>query len=462
MYSFSRQVTLLKPLSATLNGSDASRGSAGHNVHPAVSQGRSVPASPPVQLDTDPVETAIACRRGGPLSEAAFGRPQDRPGGALENPTDYASAPRPSEGKWRRLDHLRTASSDKRQRSCMVRPLGTTVGIRASSRGVGVAGVMRCGKTMCPACGPRIAVERRAEIERAVTAHRERGGTVLFLTLTLRHSRADTLDKLVRARSRGWRAATGGRGWVRDRRRFGVVGFIRALEEKWSIRHGWHAHVHVLVFIDASPGSAAVGDAVAGLLPAMFDRWSAAAVKSGLRAPLLVGQEAHEVTGDDAGRLMGDYFAKQAAGTAGDSAADMAWEMSNPNGKSRGDSFTPSELLDLASMGDDTCDSLWTEYELAMKGQQTLTWSRGLRDLLELGEERSDQDIAEDEAGTVEDTVLSITARSWLKLSRSSGARYELLRIVLEDGPPAALAWLTRGGYVAVLGPHEFEREEAA
>lgn len=446
--------------SATLNGYDASRGSVVANVQPLVSPWPAQQVAPAL-LDTDPAEIAFGGSGAGhPLSEGVTGRPQDRPAGALENPTDYASAPLPGEGKWRRLDYCRTESTDKRQRSCMTRPLGSTVGIRLSALGAGVAGVMRCAKVMCPACGPRIAAERRDEIERAVNAHRARGGTVLFLTLTLRHSRSDTLESLVRARSAAWRAATGGRGWLRDRRRFGVVGFIRALEEKQSIRHGWHAHVHVLVFIDASPGSAAVRHAVADLLPAMFTRWAAAAVKSGLRAPLLVGQEAHEVTGEDAGRLMGDYFAKQAAAHGTDSAESMSWELTNQNGKSRGDSFTPGELLDLASMGDDTCAGWWAEYEQGMKGQQTLTWSRGLRELLELEAERSDEEIAEDEAGDVEDTVISMTSRSWWKVARTPGARFELLRLVVAEGPPAALAYLQGLGCVAVLGRHEFEREE--
>lgn len=446
-----------QPLSATLELFDVSRGNAERPARPGVSPWQPRKAAASDDLDNDPVENAI-----GGVRDGSQGQPEARCGAALENTTDYASAPRPRAAKWAALDYLRTESTDKRQRSCMTRPLGTTVGVRLSQMGAGVAGVTRCGKVICPACGPRIAVERRAEIERAVDAWRAKGGTVLFLTFTLRHSHADTLESLVRARSGAWRAATGGRGWVKDRATFGVAGFIRALEEKWSMQHGWHVHVHALVFIDASPGSAAVLSAVADLLPAMFTRWQKAAVKSGLRAPLLVGQEAHEVTGEDAGRLMGDYFAKQAMAHGRDTAESMAWELTNQNGKGSGDSFTPGELLELAVGGDDTSAGLWSDYERQMKGQQTLTWSKGLRELVELEDERTDQEIAEDEAGDVEDTVLSITSRSWLRVSRINGARYELLRLVVEDGPPAALAYLLGLGCVAVLGRHEFEREERA
>lgn len=341
----------------------------------------------------------------------------------------------------------------------MTRPLGTTVGIRLSAVGAGVSGVMRCSKTICPSCGPRIAAERRRDIERAVDTWRASGRTVLFLTLTLRHSLRDSLADLVAARSGAWRAATGGRGWARDRREFGVAHTIRALEEKWSASTGWHAHVHALLFIEHAPGSEGVRDAVAGILPSMFSRWSSFAVAAGLGAPLLAGQDLHEVTGDEAGAVLGEYFAKQAAGSSDTPAADMAWEMSNPAGKSRGDSFTPSELLGLAAGGDDTCARLWSEYERGMKGLRTITWSRGLRDELGLDDELTDEEIAESEVGTEEDTVLSMTARSWMKLARIPGARHELLRLVVEVGPDVALAYATGLGLVAVPGLHQFEKE---
>lgn len=396
---------------------------------------------------------------GAGADSASSDSPQGHAAGMLENTTDNSSPRAPRAGMWRALDHLRTASSVKRQRSCMTGALGSTVGIRVSERGAGVSGVMHCGRVMCPACGPKIAVERRSDIERAVDAHRANGGTVLFMTLTLRHSRADTLGELVGVRSGGWKAVTGGKSWLRDRLTFGVGHYIRALEEKWSIENGWHVHVHLLVFIDHPPGSPAAALAVEGLLPAMFTRWRSYAVKAGMRAPLLRGQEAHEVTGDEAGKAMGDYFAKQASETVNDAARDMAWEMSNPNGKGRGDSFTPAEILGMAVDGDDTSAALWAEYEREMKGARTIVWSQGLRESLCMDEERTDEAIAEEEAGTVEDTVLSMTGRSWMKLARIRGARYELLRLVTTEGAGPALEYLQALGLTAVPGWHLFEMD---
>lgn len=392
-----------------------------------------------------------------PLFNAHSGSVEDAARSALENTTDNASASRRiSVSKWSKLDYLRTDSLDKRQRQCMTRPIGTTVGIRVNSYGIGVAGVMRCGKTICPACGPRIAAERRHDIQLAVDNWRGQGKTVLMMTLTLRHSRADRLADMTSAIGKCWRASTSGRSWLRDRKEFGVVHTIRAWEEKWSIENGWHAHVHVLLFIDAPAGSDAVSTAVDGLLPVFFERWAATAIDCGLRAPLIAGQDLHEVVGDEAGHALGDYFAKQSAGTADKTSEDMAWEMSNPNGKARGDSFTPGEILDLASGGDSTMQALWSEYENAMRGRRTISWSTGLRAALCIEPERSNEEIVDEEIGVAEDTLISMTSKSWVKLSRVRGARFELLSLVLTEGPLSALDWLMQRGYVATAGLHDY------
>lgn len=430
-------------------------------------KGDSDGGAPGEQLDTlrdgaSPLFNALSAQLGIQIegkTARSVGAPAG-PGGALENTTINASPSRRiNSAKWAKLDYLRSESIDKRQRRCMTAPFKKSVGIRLSSNGIGVAGVMRCGKTICPACGPRIAAVRRHDIQLAVDSWREQGNTVLMMTLTLRHSRADRLKDLTSAISKCWRASTSGKSWMRDRRDFGVQHTIRAWEEKWSIENGWHAHVHVLIFVAAPAGSEQVATAVSGLLPSFFARWQSTAVAEGLRAPLMDGQDLHEVTGDEAGKAMGDYFAKQSAGTADKTAEDMAWEMSNPNGKARGDSFTPGEILELAEGGDPMMQALWSEYEDAMKGRRTISWSTGLRDALCIEPELDDQAIVDEEIGVAEDTVISLTSRSWVKLSRVNGARFELLALVLSEGPSAALAWLTERGYTARLGLHDFEEE---
>jgi len=373
----------------------------------------------------------------------------------LENTTDNSSPPRlPSASKWAKLDWLRVESSVKRQRSCMSRPLGKTVGVRLTSGVAGISGVMHCGRVACPNCGPRIGAVRREEINRAVSVWRERGGVVLFLTLTLRHDRGQSFEELTGALSSCWAAATGGKQWVKDRARHGIAHTLRVWEEKWSIANGWHTHVHALLFLDPAADEA---PDVSDLLASMFARWARKAVSLGLGAPLLRGQDLHVVEGDaDAAEMVGSYFAKQ---VLDDAAESMAWELSNPNGKGSGDSFTPAELLELAVGGDPEMARLWGEYERGMTGRRTIAWSKGLRDAVGLDDEKSDQDIADEELSTEEDTVISMTARSWMRLSGTAGHRRELLRLVTVDGPDVALDWLRSLGLMAVAGLHDFGDE---
>lgn len=359
--------------------------------------------------------------------------------------------------KWEKIDWLRVESTVKRQRSCMSRPLGKSVGIRVSEGVAGVSGVMHCGRIACPNCGPRIGADRRQDINRAVENWRAGGGVVLMLTLTLRHHKGQRFAELAGAMSGCWAAATGGRGWVKDRQLHGIAGTVRVWEEKWSIASGFHCHVHALLFLDAPTDDT---PEISTLLASMFGRWARAAVAQGLAAPLMIGQELHLVTGDDAGEQLGGYFAKQAEDTASKTAESMAWELSNPNGKAAGDSFTPAEILEYAVGGDDTMAAVWAEYEQGMIGRRTIAWSKGLRDLVGLDAEKTEQEAADQETSTKEDTVLSMTARSWLRLSSARGKRYELLRLVTQESPEAALAWLHSLGCVAVLGLHDFSDDE--
>ena len=94
-----------------------------------------------------------------------------------------------------------------------------------------------------------------------------------------------------------------------------------------------------------------------------------------------------------------------------------------------------------------------------MGGVNSITWSRGLRARYALEDEREDQAIVDEEVGTVEDTVLSVSAASWLKLSRIKGGRAKLLRLVNDEDDEGAMAYLASVGCIAVLGKWPDEGE---
>lgn len=99
------------------------------------------------------------------------------------------------------------------------------------------------------------------------------------MTMTVRHTRKDSLNDLFNALQQGWRAGLGGvawsgrkervrarngREWVEpallgDAERFGVAGRVRATEATVSLPgsggHGWHVHFHALLFVTCSLGN---------------------------------------------------------------------------------------------------------------------------------------------------------------------------------------------------------------
>ncbi len=358
----------------------------------------------------------------------------------------------PGISKWARMNFLRTESVRRRQRACQSKPTGTYVAIDHGEAGSTFRGLQTCGSLTCPVCGPRIAATRVREVEAAVDAHRSAGGRIGFGTLTLRHHRGQSLAFLLASVSACWKAATNGRGWRRDRLEHSVQGYARVFEVTYG-RHGWHVHVHFLTFQD--------GDATPdGLLASMFRRWSDAAVRRGLGAPLMRAQDLHELRGaSTAAQVLGLYFAKQAAELgAGDSAA-IALEAAGGPLKAQG-GLTPAELLDLAAAGDSAALRLWNEYELAMESARTIGWSRGLRDDLGLAAPLDDAAAAAAPPLHEHPERVEVPGPAWSLLVRT-GRRGAVLEYATGHTPGELHAWLRAQGIDAYLRDLERDRLDA-
>jgi hypothetical protein len=307
--------------------------------------------------------------------------------------------------------------------------------------GVRFAGVQTCGSITCPNCGPKIGAKRREEITAAVDSHRHWGGRVLFGTLTLKHDRSQRHADLSDAISECWHAATGGRGWARDRRAHGIIGSVRVWETTWTRQHGWHVHVHFLLFLDEA------WTPPKKLLGSMFTRWRTRALRLGLGAPLVIGQDLHEVTGEEAADKLGVYFAKESVGRGRAAAESMGWELTHPESKNRAGSAAPSEILELASWGVPEFKPLWNEYEKSMAGRRSIAWSKGLRQELGLDIEPSDAEIAQAEEDDPVTVLLTLPGRVFRQIARQPGMRAELLDVCRDFGASTAELWLVARGY---------------
>jgi hypothetical protein len=373
-------------------------------------------------------------------------------GAAVQNIADNSSLPRNSadvrtpayRDRFRLLDWLRRNSVRPRQRLCMAAAYGDTVKIVSSKeREFAYTGLQTCGSITCPNCGPRIGAFRRDEITMGLDSWvRGHGGRILFGTLTLRHNRSQSHAELADAISKCWGRATGGKGWVDDRRSHGIVHTIRVWETKFNDENGWHVHVHFLLLVEHGRSDS---DA---LIASMFRRWRRAALSLGLGAPLLrQGTDLHEVTGDEAAEQLGGYLAKESVQRGRASAEAMGWELTNTDGKFRGESLGPIELLKLAAAGVEGYRAIWNEYEASMKKRRSIAWSKGARADLGLDIELTDEEIAEKaELEAILEHVV-MPARVYRRIARTAGMRAELLDVVREFGGVTAVLWLRARGF---------------
>lgn len=299
---------------------------------------------------------------------------------------------------WAALRWLRKGSSIERQRKCRWIPKGDHVGIEKRLDRANLTELQTCGRPGCPACGPKIAAERAADIALALTEWIARGGRVAMLTLTLPHTRAQRLAELLD----GLGPAFGAIRQNKTPRRLLTAhtgGWIKRLEVTLG-ENGWHPHLHVLVFL--LPGTTAAE--LAELAESWYVAWSGRLIRAGLGKPSRRhGVDAKLLDLSAAHEQVAKYVAKTEYAAAPGSLR-AALELANAGSKRARSltSRTPMQLLaDAVRDGEAVDVARWHEFEQAMKGRHQLQWSRGLRDEL-LGDELpelTDEEAAESNDG---------------------------------------------------------------
>ncbi len=241
-----------------------------------------------------------------------------------------------------------------------------------------------CGSVWsCPVCASKISERRREELGKGL----EQWPNTLLMTFTLRHSENESCDFVLDGLLRAHRAFWSGSPAERFRARYGIFGQVRALEVTYGAS-GWHAHLHVLLFLDRLPAGRV---AMESMRLAAVHRWQKVLSRYDRFASVHNGLDLRGA--DD---FASDYLAK--FGLVDDSEWSQAHEMAKAHLKaSRGDSRTPNRLLWDYFAGDEVAGELWREYALSFKGKTQLRWSVGLRGRLGLAEETSDEEIVSEQ-----------------------------------------------------------------
>jgi len=300
-----------------------------------------------------------------------------------------------------------------------------TVGVRADGNSVGYAGLATCGSVWsCPVCNSRIQNVRRLEIGVALANLHANGGGAGFGAITVRHNSGQSLLQTVNVLTYGIARIARDKTVAALRAEMGYIGRVQALEVTHGA-HGWHPHRHPLVMFSAPPDPGALAE----LHLAEFRAFAAGVIRKGYESPLDLAQVMMPVQlgSDD---VLSDYFTKSSYTAEG-----AGWELTSSQSKSgrKKTSRTPWQLLESARTTGDMDDlELWNEYELAMKGRRALTFSRGLRDLLGIGKEATDEQIAAEEIGDRDDTGFRVM--NWEPIGRNAALGAGLLNAVTPAG----------------------------
>lgn len=330
--------------------------------------------------------------------------------------------------KWQLQTVAAKIVRDERIRWCCRNLAFTADGVeirqRADNGQASFYGLQTCGSVwQCPVCAAKISEARREELTRGTTAWKAGGGGMLLVTLTFPHKSGDNLHyqvgAIIRAQARMYRSGT----MRRTMQELGIIGRVRALEVTHG-RHGWHPHVHVIVFTE---GKMSEGEQTR-FHRVLIDHWQRACVMEGLPEP----DSTYGVDVRD-----GSEAAKYASKWGLESEVT---KLHTKRGGEKGS--TPFDLLRACVEKGMRCReaSLFREYASVFRGKRQLVWTRGLRAKLGLTPEKTDEEVAaEPEAETYTAAVLS--PWQWRAIYRLE-LRGELLRWVTDYGPVMAMDYL--------------------
>lgn len=276
-------------------------------------------------------------------------------------------------------------------------------------------GLQTCAQVWtCPVCAAKISERRRTDLTRGIEVWRARGGDVLMLVLTVPHFRGESVDQVLDHLSRPRRMMRNRKTYLRIAADMGLVGTVRALEATYG-GNGWHVHTHDLLFV--GPHCRQALDEFAERFTEM---WESACIDSFVGVP----NRQHGAR-LDGGERAGDYAAK--------------WGLEQEMTKSHlkvglSGNRTPWDLLRAINDGlsDEDYSSLYCEYAEAFKGRHQLEWSKGLRELLGLGGEVSDRELA-DSVEEEAEFLGALTRDQWAVVLRAD-RRGELLEVASASG----------------------------
>jgi len=257
------------------------------------------------------------------------------------------------------------------------------------------SGLYRCGDFWrCPSCRVTLGIRRARQIETALRAHVDAGGSALLATYTVPHTRDESLPVVLARLAGTWRRYA--RNAWHDVLGDHYVGAVRALEVVHGV-NGWHPHYHALIYVSAG---------LPYLTPisvALSERWS-------------------EVAGADwradVRQVARDGAAAVARYLTTDGISGAAFETASPAAKIPAGRSYVQILWDYARYRSSVDAALIYEYAAALHGVHHLTISPRLRRLYDFVDPALGwSEIAD------EDVLALLNGEEWLSILNSGEDR---------------------------------------
>lgn len=346
------------------------------------------------------------------------------PKSLTENSTDFLtiSATDQNNGIIRRLERyclqsvVRKILSHERVARChrQLRPSRTHVEIYMGKERAYYGGLMTCGSLWnCPVCAASISQDRRQDLKAGMEYWKKNGGQVLMATETVPHYNHQPLIQVLQCITNARRLMRKRKPWIRLAKQIGLVGTVRMLEVTWGV-NGWHVHCHELLFLRDKVEN------LKELEELVYPMWRDACITAGLVAP----DRKHGLKIED-GSQAAEYASKWG----------LEDEMTKGHIKvAKPGNFSPWDLL--RKVRDDVAvdhfGNLFREYAKAFKSKRQLVWSDGLRDLLGLGAEKTEEEAA----AAIEDgaELLGLLSVHDWRLVLRADRRAELLEVASKSG----------------------------
>lgn len=272
---------------------------------------------------------------------------------------------------------------------------------RASYGGLAV-----CGSVwVCPVCSSKISECRCRELGLAIEKWLALGGQVLMISKTIPHRRGDSLLASLDLLSTVNQKTKRTRKWRTILPVLGLAGMIRALEVTYG-DNGWHPHLHELAFF--RPGSRVHPRTLQAMILVW---WQNACASLGAPVPNTRGVDVRD------GSFAQRYVTKWG----------LEHEMTKSQvKKGRTGNVSP---MDLARDGQ---WRLFREYALATFGRKQLAWSRGLREILGVDAEKTDEEVASEVEP--EDFIIAVLGVQAWTLVLERGWRALVLETAEKEG----------------------------